>query len=204
LERARTAIRSLKQSPGLPVGGVVVWLRGGIYPRIATFTLVTEDSGTAAKPVVYRGYPGEQARLVGGQLIDPRWFTTVTNSSPAWPRMDPAARGRLLQVDLAARGITDYGRLTVRGFGASSTAAMELFFNQAPMTLARWPDPNENDKPASFTDDAITIYGTLVPDVTGSYVKSGSQDGVNAYVRQGLVGGKQYNLHRRTWVFEGI
>ena len=31
LERARDAIRALKQKGGLPPGGVTVWLRGGVY-----------------------------------------------------------------------------------------------------------------------------------------------------------------------------
>jgi hypothetical protein len=202
LERARTAVRELVAG-SLPAGGVVVWLRGGRYERTATFVLGTPDSGEEGKPVVYRGYPGETARLVGGRVLDPSWFTATTSASPVWGRVDTAARGHLVQVDLGAHGIADFGTLEPRGFGTDRPAALELFFDGAPMTLGRWPDASANDPPATYNDDTVVVYGNPTPDVTGTYVKSGTQDGVNAYARQGLVGGKQYNLHRHTWVYQG-
>ena len=56
-------------------------------------------------------------------------------------RLDPAARGHVLQADLKAQGITDFGQMTPRGFGQPVTpAGLELFFRDAPMTLARWPN----------------------------------------------------------------
>jgi hypothetical protein len=202
LERARTAVRDLKTS-GLPAGGVAVWLRGGRYDRDATFILGTPDSGEDGKPVVYRGYPGETARLVGGRALDPSWFTTTTSASPVWGRIDPAAQGQLREVDLAAHGLTDYGTLEPRGFYSGNSAALELFFNGAPMTLARWPDASANDPAATYNDDTVVVYGNPTPDVTGTYAKSGTADGVNAYAHQGLVGGKQYNLYRSTWDYQG-
>ena len=64
LEKARDAARPLKRD-----GKVVVWLRGGDYEREKAFELTAEDSGSDKKPVVYRGYPGEEARIVGGKVV---------------------------------------------------------------------------------------------------------------------------------------
>ena len=39
LERAREAVRALRQGHELPQGGVTVWLHGGEYVRASTFEL---------------------------------------------------------------------------------------------------------------------------------------------------------------------
>ncbi len=138
LERARNAVRSLGRRAGLPPGGVTVWVQGGGYLLSETFTLTAADSGTAASPVVYRAQPGATVHLRGGR--------PVTSWSPV---TDPAVRARLPQAaresvrvaDLAALGIGDCGRLTSRGFGRPvSPAHLELFYQGAPMPLARWPN----------------------------------------------------------------
>jgi hypothetical protein len=69
LEKARDAIRALKQAGGLPDGGVTVWLRGGEYARTEPFTLTPDDSGEEGKPVVFAAHPGEQPVLFGGRRI---------------------------------------------------------------------------------------------------------------------------------------
>ena len=145
LARAQKAVRNLKKA-GLPAGGVTVWLRGGDYPLSDTFALTSEDSGDKGSPVVYRACPGEAVRLTGG--------TEVTGLAPVrdpkiLDRLDPAARGHVLQVDLKAHGVTDFGKLTPRGFGQpTQPAALELYFKGEPMTLARWP----NDAWANIAD----------------------------------------------------
>ena len=55
LERAREAIRNLKNETGLPQGGVRVILTPGTYHRTTTFCLGAEDSGSEASPIVYTG-----------------------------------------------------------------------------------------------------------------------------------------------------
>jgi len=49
-------------------------------------------------------------------------------------------RGSILQADLKKQGITDFGELKPRGFHRAFNAALELYFNGRPMTLARWPN----------------------------------------------------------------
>jgi hypothetical protein len=148
LERAREAVRRALAAG--PTGPVTVWIRGGLYERSATLELDTADAGKPDAPVVWRGYPGEKARLVGGRRIDRAWLEPVTSASAAWVRIDPAARGNLMQIDLPAHGITDFGTLTRRGFNLSGHAALELFIDGAPQTLARWPDASPSDPGSGF------------------------------------------------------
>ncbi|OGV78672.1 MAG: hypothetical protein A3K19_31740 [Lentisphaerae bacterium RIFOXYB12_FULL_65_16] len=132
LERARDAVRELKKA-GPPAGGVTVWLRSGVYRLDQSFALGAEDSGTKDAPVVYRGCDGEEARLMGGAVVPVAAFAPVSDPK-VLERLDPAARGQVLQADLNANGITD------RGDAIASGKRLELFFEQKRMTLARWPN----------------------------------------------------------------
>ena len=140
LEKARDTIRSLKSGSGLPAGGVSVYLRGGVYSRTSTFNLTSLDSGEPGKPVFYRSYPGEEVSIVGGRELDPGWFSLVTSSSPVWARLDDLAKGNLMQVDLGAHGITDYGQLNPGSGMGGGNPPLELNFNGDMMQLARWPN----------------------------------------------------------------
>jgi hypothetical protein len=55
-------------------------------------------------------------------------------------RLPEESRGKVLQLDLKAQGLTDFGELQPRGFGCNPSPALELFFDGKPMTLARWPN----------------------------------------------------------------
>lgn len=130
LERARDEVRKLKKAGGLPKGGVVIELSAGLYTLEQSFELTAEDAGSAKAPIVYRARPGDNVRLSGGR--------TVTNWKPViepavLQRLDPAARGHVLQADVRV--------LRSIGFGDSGKGpGMEVFFNDAPMTLARYPN----------------------------------------------------------------
>ena len=135
LERARDEIRKLKQAGPLPAGGVTVWLGGGVYERTNAFALSAEDSGTETAPVQYRARKGEEVRFVGGKVIT--GFKPVTDPA-VLQRLEPAARGQVRQADLRAQGVTDFGPLG--GFGPGGGPGLELFFQDRPMTLARYPN----------------------------------------------------------------
>ena len=148
LEQARTAVRA-QIARGIPAKGITVWLRGGLYERASTLELTELDSGTVASPVTWRSYGAEVARITGAKLLDPAWFTVVNSNSAVWSRLDVSARGNVLQVDLRAHGVTDYGLLLTRGFGSSQAAALELFINGKAQPLARWPDTDHGVVPFS-------------------------------------------------------
>ncbi len=129
LERARDAIRALKQGPGLPEGGVIVELEPGAYELDKTFELAAEDSGTETAPVIYRARPGSEVRVVGGKALT--GFKPVTDPE-ILARLEPSARGKVYQTDLKAQGIGD--------FGSPAAGGLELFFNDQPMRISRWPN----------------------------------------------------------------
>ncbi|MBD2848437.1 S-layer homology domain-containing protein [Paenibacillus sp. IB182496] len=144
LERARDAIRELKTTEGLPDGGVTVYVREGVYPRQQAFELTEADSGEANAPIVYRAYPGETVRLSGGLELDRTGFEPVTDPAVLARIVERAVHGRVLQLDLAAAGITDYGELSRHGYwkanDVSEVPPMELYIGGQGMTLARWPN----------------------------------------------------------------
>jgi len=193
LEQARDAIRSMKRAGGLPDGGITVYLRGGAYERTAAFTLTKEDAGTEKSPIVYRNQPGEEVRILGGRAVV--GFKPVIDPA-VLGRLDEAARGKVLQADLKAQGIADYGQLSVRGFGKGVREAhMELFFQDRPMTLARWPNEGyariaslpegkdsrrfgyAEDRPARWTGEPdVWVYGYWYHDWADTYLKVESID----------------------------
>jgi hypothetical protein len=158
-ERAQMAVRSALAASA-PSGGIVVWIRGGLYERSTTLSLGAADSGKAGSPVVWRGYPGEVARLIGGHRLNAAWFTPVTATSLVWSRLDPSAQGHVVQIDLHAHAVTDFGQLAPRGFGVENDAALELFIDGAPMTLARWPDSSTTDPKSGFVMTAAPVTAT--------------------------------------------
>jgi len=188
LERAREAIRELRKAGPLPDGGVVVELRGGRYERDKAFELTAADSGTAEAPIVYRARAGEEVRIVGGKAV--KDWRPVTDAK-GLERLAPEARGKVLAADLKAQGIAGYGSLSRRGFGESVRVAhMELFFDDRPMTLARWPNEGyarmadlpegqkarvfqyDGDRPARWAAEPdVWVYGYWYHDWADTYMK---------------------------------
>lgn len=118
--------------------GVNIILAPGEYKVTQTLTLDEKDGGTLAHPIVYRAQKPGTAILYGGVRLT--GFASVTDAA-VLNRLPPEARGKVFQLDLKARGITDYGALAVRGFGqAPSPPTLELYVNGEPQTLARWPN----------------------------------------------------------------
>ncbi|MFC2085755.1 right-handed parallel beta-helix repeat-containing protein [Bacteroidota bacterium] len=132
LERARDAIRELKDSRSIPAGTVRVSVREGVYSLDSTFALDERDSGTTKTRIEYRGYPGEEVRLIGGQFLDPSRAGVDSDS--------------IVVFDLMASGISDFGENRPHGHAQPVVRApLELFFKQEAMQIARYP--NEGSMP---------------------------------------------------------
>jgi hypothetical protein len=159
LERARDEIRRRKKSGTLPRGGAVVWLAGGTYERSTTFELGAEDSGTADSPIVYRSRPGAVVRLIGGKRLG--GFGPVSDPK-VLERLDPAARPHVLKSDVKAQGVVEYGQ--------PGGGGLELFFQDKPMPVARWPNQG-------FVK-IVEVLGKTPVDVRGT---KGCAEGVFAY-----------------------
>ena len=116
---ARDRLRALKRAGQLPQIGATVLIHGGTYFQKEAFTLTAADDLSPA-PVTYAASPGETVRITGGQEV--RGWQTVTDPA-VLSRLDPAAQGHVLQADLKAQGITDFGQMSPRGFGKPVTTA---------------------------------------------------------------------------------
>jgi hypothetical protein len=148
LEAAQNAIRLLESGSGLPAGGVKVNLRGGRYMRQTPFTLgvnwspvAVYDSGTPASPIVYQAYPGETPIIVGGMSVT--GFQAVTDPN-ILARLTSAAQTNVLVANLPIQGITNIMPLARHGFALwwNWSGQNELYFQDKPMQLARWPNTN--------------------------------------------------------------
>lgn len=137
LTRARDAIRAARKDGKLPDGGAKVYLRGGDYPVTQTFELFAEDAGTEQAPVVYRAYREEKPRLLGLRQV--KGLTAVSDAA-ILARLPEEARGKVLQVDLKANGISDLGTMAARGYGLPSGPYAEIYWNGRPLPLAKFPN----------------------------------------------------------------
>ena len=153
LERARDEVRKLRQADRLK-GGATIWLRGGDYIRTNAFELTSADSGMADAPIVWRSAKGENVRLLGARKL--AGFQPVTDPA-IFARLPEAARGQVQEVDLRALSLTDFGKMSSRGFSRPPTPAhCELFFGGRPMTLARWPNEGDWEKIAGIPESGAT------------------------------------------------
>ncbi|PYJ59760.1 MAG: hypothetical protein DME24_11920 [Verrucomicrobia bacterium] len=175
LEHARDIVRELKRAGKVHKAGLTVWLRGGDFLRTNALELTAADSGTLNGPVVWRAYGNERVRLLGGRALT--GFQPVSDAA-VLARLDEAAHGHVLQMDLRALGITNYGEMKSRGFSRPTTPAhCELFFAGGPMTLARWPNEGAWEKLAGFPagsgkgDD----FGSEIGDLPGGFLYSGER-----------------------------
>lgn len=141
LEGARDAVRAWRRT--LPSGSAepaTIWVRGGTYPLAHTFELTSQDSGSAAAPVVIAAYKDETVRLSGGREVPASAFAPVREAA-ILARLPAEARSQVMVADLRALGITDFG--THRQFGHGQPvvpAPIELFWNDAVQPLARYPN----------------------------------------------------------------
>ena len=86
IDRARLAVRQLKQQQPNRDKPIIVAIRGGWYELNQPLRFEPEDSGTADAPVIYTAYENERPILSGGRRItgwtvgqDGAWRVTLDN-----------------------------------------------------------------------------------------------------------------------------
>ena len=132
LERVKLAIKKNKGK------SITIYLREGYYSLTKTFILKKGDIPKNT-PVLISSFPGEKAHIIGGRQIS--GFVPLDPRSKIIGKINSKFRDDILKVDLKSKGITNFGELSARGMGRSIQAAgLELYFNEKPMTLARWPN----------------------------------------------------------------
>ncbi len=115
LQKARDAVRALKEEGGGLTSPVMVMVRGGIYFLAKTLMLKEKDSGTRECPITWRAYPGETPILSGGRIIS-NWMPY---------------KGAIQQAEWSPAQ-------------SKQTATRQLFYRCKRQRRARWPkyDPN--------------------------------------------------------------
>ncbi len=154
LDAARNAMRKTEQD-----GEISVWLRKGVYELDKALQLTAEDCGKTGKPVIYRAYRREEVRISGGRRVT--GFKPVTDEK-ILNRLVPGARGNVYKANLANAGIEEYGK--------PSGGGLELFFNDKPMTPARWPN-----------EGFVKIAGLVEPGTKNVRGRKGSKTGKFMY-----------------------
>lgn len=146
-EDARDAINKMNG----PINATI-YIRGGIYSFSKTFAL-TGDGQDAGRHITFTNYQNEKVQFSGGRKLDNGKFTLV-NDPAILDRLPAAAKGKVYQINLKAAGITDYGKMLPHGYKVIHPAALELFYNEIPLTLARYP--NEGFLPIETVSDPGT------------------------------------------------
>lgn len=126
LEAARDRMRSAKDAQK------TVWLLGGVHARTRTLELTAADSGTE-----WKAAPGEDARISAGVTVNREAMRPVKDAA-VLARMDPAARGHVMEIDAAALGLRHTGRFpdVFRNGGG----IVEFYAGGRRLPLARWPN----------------------------------------------------------------
>ena len=145
LSAARDAIRKLDTSA--KAKGVTVWIENGIYVLEQSFDLDKRDSGSKEGPIVYRAAEGATVSVMGGKMLSAASFRPVTDKATI-ARLEPSAKGKVLQCNLRELGIDDYGQTDFRvknqliggAMHSKRAAAPELFFNHEPLPFSQWPN----------------------------------------------------------------
>lgn len=156
-----------KNNNHLPKGGIVVWLRQGIYELPSTFSLSDKDSGTENEPIIFSAFPGEKVILLGGKKINSSQVKPIS-SEASQQIVQKEIVSQIREVDLAKLGILDFGTNRITGFRRPYVnAAMELFINGKPYQLARYPNKEkimlrpEDVLKNGFINDKTFYPGTI-------------------------------------------
>ncbi len=133
LERARDEIRTLTNP-----GDVVVWLMDGDYYLSSSFTLYTQDSGTDGNRITYAAENKHGAVLHFNKTVETSSFTPLTDPALT-ARLDPAAVGNIVQLDLAALGVQNMDTWPDY-FPAANQELFRLYTDDFELPLSRYPN----------------------------------------------------------------
>lgn len=163
LEGARDALRAMKAGDGVPEGGMTVYIAGGEYPFTSSLQLSSDDSGSLQAPITYRAAPGEEVRFTGAVNLPANQFAPITDLAIK-DRLYEEVQSEVLQLDLQALGITDYGSVRRANVflreGADTTG---FIVDDVPQTLARWPNTGYV-KTGDVLSDTVFKYEGQAPE----------------------------------------
>jgi hypothetical protein len=134
LAKSRDAIRAYRKTNPLPAGGITVYLRDGEYNLGETFILTPQDSGEEGKPVVYRSYPKETARITSKKYVT--GWKKVSDYPAGLPEL---AKGKLFEASIEKGWRPQY--LFVNGVRQQiAQAQVETYYKKWPQLKANRPE----------------------------------------------------------------
>ena len=162
IEKARDTIRELKQTSGLPNGGVTVYIREGVYEREASLEFTEEDSGEEGKRITYAAYPGEKVEITGGKYLKGSDFKKITDPE-ILDRLYPEVRDKIVGVNLKDYGFTDMGTWVSGGktyepwelageTNRDAVPGLMIFVDDVPLDIARVPNRIKEGKDREMWD----------------------------------------------------
>ena len=111
----------------------IIYVDGGNF--FIDTTIVIDN----IKNLILMPAKGEKVLLTGGIILN--GFNKITEKDALYKRLDKTVKNKVYVLDLKKYDISDFGTFKARGFGLDMTASpMELYYNDKPMTIARWPD----------------------------------------------------------------
>ncbi|XP_052084615.1 uncharacterized protein LOC127721850 [Mytilus californianus] len=122
----------------------------------STLVITNKES----RKLTIRANNKDKVRVTGGQRIPWNKFKPVTRHE----KLSSAALKTVQQVLLPEVGITDLGEMSTFGYYTRRTSWLEIFENDRPLTLARYPNDGyiNIDKPGS--DDKSFHYLSQAPE----------------------------------------
>ncbi len=130
----RTIRRALEVAAGRPAATIV--LRPGEYDIARTLDITEAHAG-----LTIRAAKAGTVTLRGGLRLTATAFRAVTDDRILRRLIDPEARKRLLSASLARLGLREIDAPVGRGFHLPRRPGpVELFIEDRPMTIARWPN----------------------------------------------------------------
>lgn len=172
---ARDVVAAYKVSPGLPTGGILIYLRGGTYQQTECLRLTgSEHSGSANKPIVYKSYQNEIVKI-GGKVISSNQATLVTSGDAIWSRISAEARGNLYKIDLVDQGLSigDYGTISELFDENYNRAPLELFINSNRQILPQYP------KKTALDAGTWSTFGSALSGGDITYTDNRSENWIN-------------------------
>lgn len=167
LKGCQNAIRTLIKENKLDKGIITIYLKEGTYYLNESFVLDNNDFISNNVSVIYKPYKKDKIIITGAVELKISEFKKITDKNLLSNFNNKEASKNILQYDLKKDGI--YFGSTLEDI----TKAPEVFFNDKPMTLSRWPNdsfltldkviynPQQNEKKGFIFQDNEDHISTL-------------------------------------------
>lgn len=175
MEKARKLVRDIKSQKNVPV---TVVFHEGTYRLSRTINFDEQDSGTENAPITYKAADGERVIFKGSKVLDTSKFNKVTDPA-VLERLPEGSRNLVGVLNLREQGINTVLPVSIGRAGMKAMYGYhQLYFNDNPQTLARFPNnyftkpeaiTNANTKTFRVRESNITRWGQAKDARAGGY-----------------------------------